>query len=61
MCLAGFCVVSSLCRTAMFSVADHAYTAFAFVPSVFLTSMAQTMPHIRSLRSLQNNKEGVEQ
>lgn len=53
--------MSSLCQTALFSAVDHAYSALALVPSVFLTSMAQTMPHIRSLRSLQNNKEGVEQ
>lgn len=45
----------------MFPVADTAYSALALAPSVFLTSLPQTMPHIRSLRSLQNNKEGVEQ
>lgn len=61
MCLWGFCVASSLYQTVIFSVADHAYSALASVPSVILTSMAQTMPHIRSLRSLQNNNEGVEQ
>lgn len=44
----------------IFFVADHAYSALAVAPSVFLTSMAQTMPHIRSLHSLQNNKEGEE-
>lgn len=60
-CAYRFSFVSSLCQTAIFSVADHAYSALALVPSDFLTSMAQTMPHIRSLRSLQNNKEGVEQ
>lgn len=54
-------VFLELCRTLIFSSADHAYSPLALAPSVFLSSMTQTMPHIRSLRSLQNNKEGVEQ
>lgn len=41
-----------LLQGAMLSATDHAYSVLALVPSVILSSLAQTMPDIRSLRSL---------